>query len=46
MEAVGEDLDETRGNIIAKSYKILRDKKPDDLLILGDTNSANALPLC
>jgi UDP-N-acetylglucosamine 2-epimerase len=40
LEAVGEDLGETIGNIIAKSYKILRDVKPDALLILGDTNSA------
>jgi UDP-N-acetylglucosamine 2-epimerase len=40
LEAVGEDLGETIGNIIAKSYKVLRDVKPDALLILGDTNSA------
>ena len=40
LEAVGEDLGETIGNIIAKSYKVLRDAKPDALLILGDTNSA------
>jgi UDP-N-acetylglucosamine 2-epimerase len=39
LEAVGEDLGETIGNIIAKSYKILRNEKPDALLILGDTNS-------
>ena len=40
LEAVGSDLGETIGNIIAKSYKILADVKPDALLILGDTNSA------
>ncbi len=40
LDAVGSDLGETIGNIIAKSYKILADVKPDALLILGDTNSA------
>lgn len=40
LEAVGEDLGETIGNIIAKSYKLLAEVKPDALLILGDTNSA------
>jgi UDP-N-acetylglucosamine 2-epimerase (non-hydrolysing) len=40
LEAVGNDLGETIGNIIAKSYKIMSDIKPDALLILGDTNSA------
>jgi len=40
MDAVGEDLGETIGNIIAKSYKVMREQKPDALLILGDTNSA------
>jgi UDP-N-acetylglucosamine 2-epimerase len=40
LEAVGEDLGETIGNIIAKSYKVLSEVKPDALLILGDTNSA------
>ena len=40
LDAVGEDLGETIGNIIAKSYKILAEQKPDALLILGDTNSA------
>jgi len=33
-------LGETIGNIIAKSYKLLAEVKPDGLLILGDTNSA------
>lgn len=40
LEAVGEDLGETIGNIIAKSYKVLEQVRPDGLLILGDTNSA------
>lgn len=39
LEAVGSDLGETIGNIIAKSYKAMLDIKPDALLILGDTNS-------
>jgi len=40
LDSVGTDLGETIGNIIAKSYKILQEIKPDALLILGDTNSA------
>lgn len=39
LNAVGADLGETIGNIIAKSYKLMVDQKPDALLILGDTNS-------
>ena len=39
LEAVGNDLGETIGNIIAKSYKLMSELKPDALLILGDTNS-------
>lgn len=39
LEAVGDDLGETIGNIIAKSYKLMAEIKPDALLILGDTNS-------
>lgn len=39
LEAVGNDLGETIGNIIAKSYKLMVEEKPDALLILGDTNS-------
>lgn len=42
LEAVGSDLGETMGNIIAKSYGIMVKEKPDALLILGDTNSALA----
>ena len=39
MDAVGEDLGETIGNIIDSSYKLMNAIKPDALLILGDTNS-------
>lgn len=39
MDAVGADLGETVGNIIAQSYKLMEQIKPDALLILGDTNS-------
>lgn len=39
MDAVGADLGETVGNIIAASYKLMTGLKPDALLILGDTNS-------
>ncbi len=39
LNAVGSDLGETIGNIIAKSYKLMSEQKPDALLILGDTNS-------
>lgn len=42
LNAVGEDLGETIGNIIAGSYRILSEEKPDALLVLGDTNSALA----
>lgn len=39
MEAVGDDLGSTMGNIINCSYKLMYQIKPDALLILGDTNS-------
>lgn len=39
MDSVGADLGETVGNIINCSYKLMREIKPDALLILGDTNS-------
>lgn len=39
LDAVGNDLGETMGNIIAKSYKVMVETKPDALLVLGDTNS-------
>ncbi len=39
MNAVGKDLGETMGNIIAKSYQLMVEIKPDAVLVLGDTNS-------
>ena len=39
MNAVGADLGETMGNIIAESYKLMVETKPDGVLVLGDTNS-------
>ena len=39
MNAVGNDLGETMGNIIAKSYQLMAEIKPDAVLVLGDTNS-------
>jgi UDP-N-acetylglucosamine 2-epimerase (non-hydrolysing) len=39
MDAVGMDLGETMGNIIAKSYQLMVEVKPDAVLVLGDTNS-------
>ena len=39
MDAVGADLGETMGNIIAKSYQLMVAVKPDAVLVLGDTNS-------
>lgn len=40
LDSVGKDLGETMGNIIAKSYDVLKKEQPDALLVLGDTNSA------
>lgn len=42
LNAVGSDLGETIGNIIAGSYKLMAEVKPDAFLVLGDTNSALA----
>lgn len=39
MDAVGEDLGSTMGNIINASYKLMVQTKPDAVLVLGDTNS-------
>ena len=39
LNAVGSDLGETCGNIIASSYKLMAAIKPDAVLVLGDTNS-------
>ena len=40
LDAAGETLGDTMGNIIAKSYRVIAEEKPDALLVLGDTNSA------
>lgn len=40
LDSVGENLGQTMGNIIQKSYEIIEEQKPDAILILGDTNSA------
>ena len=39
LDAVGDDLGATMGNIIEKSYKLMVEIKPDAVLVLGDTNS-------
>ncbi len=39
LDAVGDDLGATMGNIIAASYKLMAQLKPDAVLVLGDTNS-------
>ena len=39
LDAVGKDLGATMGNIIAKSYELMVEIKPDAVLVLGDTNS-------
>ena len=39
LNAVGADLGETMGNIIATSYQLMAEIKPDAVLVLGDTNS-------
>lgn len=40
LGSVGDNLGDTIGNIISKSYKLLVEERPDAVLILGDTNSA------
>lgn len=42
LESVGNNLGDTMGNIIAKSYEVIEKEAPDALLCLGDTNSALA----
>ena len=39
LDAVGANVGETMGNIIAKSYQLMADLNPDAVLVLGDTNS-------
>lgn len=39
LDVVGADLGETVGNVLAKSYRLMAQVRPDALLVLGDTNS-------
>ena len=39
LDAVGENLGQTMGNIIARSYELMTELQPDAVLVLGDTNS-------
>ena len=43
LDAVGESLGQTMGNIIAKSYDLMTEIRPDAVLVLGDTNSCLAV---
>lgn len=43
LDAVGANLGETMGNIIARSYELMDEIKPDAVLVLGDTNSCLAV---
>ena len=43
LDAVGKDLGETVGNIIAKSYELMVETSPEAVLVLGDTNSCLAV---
>ena len=40
LNVVGQNLGETMGNVLSKSFTLFNDVKPDALLVLGDTNSA------
>jgi UDP-N-acetylglucosamine 2-epimerase (non-hydrolysing) len=40
LSVVGDNLGQTMGNVIAKSYELMIEVKPDAVLVLGDTNSA------
>lgn len=39
LDVVGDNLGQTMGNVIAKSYELMVEKQPDAILVLGDTNS-------
>ena len=39
LGVVGNNIGETMGNVIAKSYELMAELKPDALIVLGDTNS-------
>ena len=43
LDAVGKDLGETVGNIIARSYQLMVETSPEAVLVLGDTNSCLAV---
>ena len=43
LDVVGDDLGDTLGNIISKSYHLLEKLKPDAIVVLGDTNSSLAI---
>ncbi len=43
LAVVGENLGQTMGNIISKSYELMLDVKPDAVIVLGDTNSCLAV---
>lgn len=43
LGVVGNNLGETMGNVIAKSYQLMAEVKPDALIVLGDTNSCLAV---
>ena len=43
LGVVGKDLGETMGNVLAKSYQLMVETKPDALIVLGDTNSCLAV---
>ena len=43
LEAVGDSLGDTMGNIVAKSYNLMKEIKPEAVLVLGDTNSCLSL---
>ena len=39
LEVVGDNLGQTMGNVISKSYELMQEVKPDAIIVLGDTNS-------
>ena len=39
LGVVGDDLGETMGNVLARSYALMREARPDELVVLGETNS-------
>src|SRR5665648_547273 len=43
LGVVGDNLGQTMGNVIAKSYEMMVEQKPDALMVLGDTNSLSLI---